>query len=247
MSSTIASSILRKFSACAPRSTRTGWRRSWSRPRRCARRPRRLLADFLGRGKRVLDHVVQQPGGNADRVEFHVGRMSATSSGCTSTARRNGGSVPYAPGPSSRRGNSRSASGCSRGLCRAGLRTDHWSLANCIGFRAKFRNPVSKVLGAIPHPRRGACPPVVRPGEIVTADEGGYAPKTRIYFPACLSRRRGSWRRRPRLLNRFYTGDFDGEAVFGSVSGAVYRSERRAGRLRIHESGPGHEGVQGRQ
>ena len=33
-----------------------------------------LLADFLGRGKRVLDHVVQQAGGNADRVEFHVGQ-----------------------------------------------------------------------------------------------------------------------------------------------------------------------------
>ena len=33
-----------------------------------------LLADFLRRGERVLDHVVQQPGGNADRVEFHFGQ-----------------------------------------------------------------------------------------------------------------------------------------------------------------------------
>ena len=32
-----------------------------------------LLADLVRRGEGVLDHVVQQAGGNADRVELHVG------------------------------------------------------------------------------------------------------------------------------------------------------------------------------
>src|SRR5687767_10205824 len=46
----------------------------------------------------------------------------------------------------------------------------------------------------LPQPRRETCP-------LATPRE------TRIYFPTCLSRRRGFWRRRP-ALERVFTGRF---------------------------------------
>ena len=74
MSSTIASSILRKFSTC---------RSSLRRKRDGADLGHPLddvrdvvaegLADALDGGERVFDDVVEQPGGDADHVELHVG------------------------------------------------------------------------------------------------------------------------------------------------------------------------------
>ena len=74
MSSTIASSILRKFSTCRSSLDENGIALILVTPSTmCATSSPKLLADALDRGQGVLDDVVQQPGGDADDVQLHVG------------------------------------------------------------------------------------------------------------------------------------------------------------------------------
>jgi len=84
MSSTMASSILRKFSACRCSLVENGIALSLGDALDQVRnlRPEQLL-DALDRGERVLDHVVEQARDDRRRVQAEVGERYATSSGCT--------------------------------------------------------------------------------------------------------------------------------------------------------------------
>jgi hypothetical protein len=82
MSSTIASSILRTFSA---------WRSSLDEKvialilvtpaTTCATSGPEQLLDALDRRQRVFDHVVEEAGGDGDRVELQVGQKIGDSEG----------------------------------------------------------------------------------------------------------------------------------------------------------------------
>ena len=82
MSSTIASSILRKFSAWRSSLDENGMRADLGDPLDDVRDLRaEQLLDALDRRQRVLDHVVEQAGGDGDRVELHVGEKVGDSEG----------------------------------------------------------------------------------------------------------------------------------------------------------------------
>ena len=74
MSSTIASSILRKFSTCRSSLIENGDGADLGHPLDDVRDVvAEGLADALDGGERVLDDVVEQAGGDADDVQLHVG------------------------------------------------------------------------------------------------------------------------------------------------------------------------------
>ena len=74
MSSTIASSILRKFSACRSSLDENGMALILVTPSTtCATSGPKSSSDPLDRGQRVLDDVVEQAGGDRHGVELHVG------------------------------------------------------------------------------------------------------------------------------------------------------------------------------
>ena len=76
MSSTIASSILRKFSACRSSLDENGIAPQLGDPFDDVRDlGAEQLADALDRRLRVLDDVVQQAGGDGHDVELHVGQL----------------------------------------------------------------------------------------------------------------------------------------------------------------------------
>ena len=76
MSSTIASSILRKFSACRSSLDENGDRAELGDPFDDVRHVgAEELADPLDRRLRVLDDVVEQAGGDGHDVELHVGEQ----------------------------------------------------------------------------------------------------------------------------------------------------------------------------
>ena len=76
MSSTIASSILRKFSACRSSLDENGIAPSLVTPfDDVGDVGAEQLRDPLDRGLGVLDDVVQQPGGDGHDVELHVGEQ----------------------------------------------------------------------------------------------------------------------------------------------------------------------------
>ena len=75
MSSTIARSILRKFSACRSSLDENGMAPIFVTPSTtCAISAPNSSADALGRGQRVLDDVVEEAGGDRHDVELHVGQ-----------------------------------------------------------------------------------------------------------------------------------------------------------------------------
>ena len=104
MSSTIASSILRKFSACRSSLDEKGIAPSLVTPSTtwatsCAEQ----LPDPLDRGLRVLDDVVEQAGGDRDDVQLHVGQLVRhLERDGRGRARRNGGPAPCARRPRTR-------------------------------------------------------------------------------------------------------------------------------------------------
>ena len=74
MSSTIASSILRKFSACRSSLEENGIAPILVTPSTtCGDLRAEELGDPLGRGQRVLDDVVEQTGRHGHDVQLHVG------------------------------------------------------------------------------------------------------------------------------------------------------------------------------
>ncbi len=74
MSSTIASSILRKFSACRSSLDENGMAPILVTPSTTwAISGAEQLGDALRGGQGVLDDVVEQPGGDRDHVQLHVG------------------------------------------------------------------------------------------------------------------------------------------------------------------------------
>ena len=74
MSSTMARSILRKFSACRSSLVENGMALILVTPSTmCATSSPNVSRMRLEGGKGVFDHVVQQAGGDADGVELHVG------------------------------------------------------------------------------------------------------------------------------------------------------------------------------
>jgi hypothetical protein len=78
MSSTIASSILRKFSACRSSLDENGIAPILVTPSTTCATSGRTAPDALDRGQRVLDDVVQQAGGDATASSFMSARKSAS-------------------------------------------------------------------------------------------------------------------------------------------------------------------------
>ena len=82
MSSTIASSILRKFSACRSSLDENGIALILVTPfDDVGDLGAEQLLDALDRGQRVLDDVVEQAGGDGHASSFMSARKSATASG----------------------------------------------------------------------------------------------------------------------------------------------------------------------